>query len=101
MKQKAEEAPGLSTNVNTIPNATSSSNSNAMDTSSQEVNVENPQDTKDDAKDAEGGKVKKEEAPKEVKPQDKSRPISSTPVPGTPWYDCNSSIISYLLKLDF
>lgn len=30
-------------------------------------------------------KKEEEEKPKEVKVQDKSRPISSTPVPGTPW----------------
>lgn len=36
----------------------------------------------------EDGKKKKEdeEKTKEIKVQDKSRPISSTPVPGTPWY---------------
>lgn len=30
-------------------------------------------------------KKEEEEKAKEVKAQDKSRPISSTPVPGTPW----------------
>lgn len=30
-------------------------------------------------------KKKEEEEKKEVKSQDKSRPVSSTPVPGTPW----------------
>lgn len=30
-------------------------------------------------------KKEDEEKSKEVKQQDKSRPISSTPVPGTPW----------------
>lgn len=30
-------------------------------------------------------KKKEEEEKKEIKNQDKSRPISSTPVPGTPW----------------
>lgn len=30
-------------------------------------------------------KKEEEDKAKEMKPQDKSRPISSTPVPGTPW----------------
>lgn len=30
-------------------------------------------------------KKEEEDKAKEIKPQDKSRPISSTPVPGTPW----------------
>lgn len=30
-------------------------------------------------------KKEEEEKAKELKAQDKSRPISSTPVPGTPW----------------
>ncbi|XP_011304285.1 transcription elongation regulator 1 isoform X2 [Fopius arisanus] len=41
-------------------------------------------DTKESFKEGEA-KAKKEETPKEAKPLDKSRPISSTPVPGTPW----------------
>lgn len=31
-------------------------------------------------------KKDEEDKAKEIKPQDKSRPISSTPVPGTPWF---------------
>lgn len=45
-------------------------------------------ETKENFKENENTKQKKDETvPKEsAKPQDKSRPISSTPVPGTPWY---------------
>lgn len=32
-------------------------------------------------------KKEEEDKAKETKVQDKSRPISSTPVPGTPWYN--------------
>lgn len=44
-------------------------------------------ETKDNFKDNDNNKQKKDDTvPKEsAKPQDKSRPISSTPVPGTPW----------------
>lgn len=41
--------------------------------------------SKDDAKSDEG------QQPKETqKPQDKSRPVSSTPISGTPWFVFNS-----------
>jgi len=35
--------------------------------------------------DAQGNEIKEEEKKVEEEPKDKSRPISSTPVPGTPW----------------
>ncbi|XP_034940516.1 transcription elongation regulator 1 isoform X2 [Chelonus insularis] len=51
----------------------------------QEKPSEGVNDTKESVKESEAAK-KKEDTPKEAtKPQDKSRPISSTPVPGTPW----------------
>ncbi|XP_033222596.1 transcription elongation regulator 1 isoform X2 [Belonocnema kinseyi] len=83
VRQKADEAVGSSA-TSTTSTTTSTSNANAMDSTNQEANAESS-DAKENAKDSEGNKGKKEEAPKEVKPQDKSRPISSTPVPGTPW----------------
>ncbi|KAK0167860.1 hypothetical protein PV327_001715 [Microctonus hyperodae] len=52
----------------------------------QDKQTEATNDTKESAKETDSTKPKKEDTPKEVvKPQDKSRPISSTPVPGTPW----------------
>lgn len=59
-----------------------------VESNKQEKPQETVLETKDSTKDADTAKPKKEEnAAKELaKPQDKSRPISSTPVPGTPWY---------------
>lgn len=52
----------------------------------QDKPLDSTLDTKEIVKDTDNAKPKKEEPVKEaVKPQDKSRPISSTPVPGTPW----------------
>lgn len=42
-------------------------------------------------------KKEEEEKAKENKVQDKSRPVSSTPVPGTPWYRNNSSLLACIL----
>ncbi|XP_012260939.2 transcription elongation regulator 1 isoform X2 [Athalia rosae] len=52
-----------------------------------EKQEETSHETKENLKESEINKQKKDETtPKELaKPQDKSRPISSTPVPGTPW----------------
>ncbi|XP_046625933.1 transcription elongation regulator 1 isoform X1 [Neodiprion virginianus] len=52
-----------------------------------EKQEESSPETKENFKETENNKQKKDEVvPKEsAKPQDKSRPISSTPVPGTPW----------------
>ncbi|KAH0560764.1 hypothetical protein KQX54_008169 [Cotesia glomerata] len=72
LRQKAEEAM-----------ATTDITSTVLDPK-QDKAAEAANDTKD-AKEGDAAK-KKDEAPKEpAKPQDKSRPISSTPVPGTPW----------------
>jgi transcription elongation regulator 1 len=60
------------------------------------VQVANGEVVKDGSNKEEDDKLKKlqdesrkkkeeEEKTKEVKSQDKSRPVSSTPVPGTPW----------------
>ena len=61
------------------------------------VQVANGETVKDITPKDEEDKIKKlqeenrkkkdeEEKTKEIKTQDKSRPVSSTPVPGTPWY---------------
>lgn len=56
-----------------------------------EIKDQKEQDTNDkerkkrDDEDAAKRKKEEEEKAKELKVQDKSRPISSTPVPGTPW----------------
>ena len=78
-RQKAEESAAA-------PIATLAS---IPDSAKQEKQQsESANDAKENSKEADGAKTKKEEnAPKEAaKPQDKSRPVSSTPVPGTPWY---------------
>lgn len=87
LRQKNEEA-------NTIPTSTAvtttvvTNNSTMVEPNKQEKLQENAHETKDSTKDADSAKPKKEEntAKEPIKPQDKSRPISSTPVPGTPWY---------------
>ncbi|XP_023246814.1 transcription elongation regulator 1 [Copidosoma floridanum] len=71
------------TTTNTSDNASPSKAATETKTSvSNENNISPSSESTDTTK------VKKEETPtKEVstKPQDKSRPVSSTPVPGTPW----------------
>lgn len=71
-----------------MTSSTVTNNNVAAEPTKQEKPQESNHETKDSVKEADTNKPKKEEAiPKEVaKPQDKSRPISSTPVPGTPWY---------------
>ncbi|XP_015109979.1 transcription elongation regulator 1 isoform X1 [Diachasma alloeum] len=75
IRQKTEEA-----SVTT----SSAAPGGSIDSSKTDKQPEGASDTKETTKEGEP-KVKKEEAPKEAKPLDKSRPISSTPVPGTPW----------------
>ncbi|XP_043461407.1 transcription elongation regulator 1-like isoform X1 [Leptopilina heterotoma] len=85
-RQKNEEIPGSSAVTNNSSSVTTSASSiSATDSTGQEMSADNTQESKEHTKDTEGGKMKKEETPKETKPLDKSRPISSTPVPGTPW----------------
>lgn len=85
LRQKAEE---ISTTTSTTTATTSStSNNKSPEVNKQEIKQESTHDTKDNAKEAETKPKKEETSSKEaIKPQDKSRPISSTPVPGTPWY---------------
>ena len=90
MKQKQEENSSSTSN---IPSAITSSNANvsAMSNSGtieiKSEKFDNLQDAKENTKDSESIKIKKEDTSSKepAKPQDKSRPISSTPVPGTPW----------------
>lgn len=86
LRQKNEETHSAST-TNIITTTTVTNNSIAIEFEKQEKQQENIDETKDDTKETDVTKPKKEEIiPKEpAKPQDKSRPISSTPVPGTPW----------------
>ncbi|XP_017887706.1 transcription elongation regulator 1 isoform X4 [Ceratina calcarata] len=84
LRQKAEEATANSAN------AAVTSSTVANNVTTEPVKQEKPQESNHETKDSvkeDANKPKKEEAaPKEAaKPQDKSRPISSTPVPGTPW----------------
>lgn len=86
LRQKNEEANVAPTN--TAVTTTPVTNSTAVEPSKQEKPQENAHETKDSTNNAESAKPKKEDsiAKEPAKPQDKSRPISSTPVPGTPWY---------------
>lgn len=84
LKQEESSAPvTAAVNVSSSINTPSSNNNSLMDIKSEKMDC---QDAKDTLKDE--NKVKKEEAgvKEAAKPQDKSRPISSTPVPGTPWF---------------
>ncbi|XP_011260944.1 transcription elongation regulator 1 isoform X2 [Camponotus floridanus] len=86
LRQKNEEANAIPTS--TVVATTTVTNNNATaEPNKQEKPQENTHETKDNTKDADNAKPKKEEstAKEPAKPQDKSRPISSTPVPGTPW----------------
>jgi len=88
LRQKNEEANVIPTST-AVTNTIVTNNSTTIESNKQpEKQQENAHETKDNVKDADNAKPKKEEnATKEpAKPQDKSRPISSTPVPGTPWY---------------
>lgn len=87
LRQKNEEANSVPTTT-AVTATTVTSNNTAIEPNKPEKQQENTHETKDITKDADCSKPKKEEnATKEpAKPQDKSRPISSTPVPGTPWY---------------
>lgn len=89
MRQKNEEASAVSVSTAVTTTAVTSNNT-AVESNKQEKPQENVHETKDSTKDVDSIKPKKEEniAKEPAKPQDKSRPISSTPVPGTPWYAC-------------
>lgn len=98
LRQKAEEAAASTANTaaasTIIPN-----NTVPAEPVKQEKQQESNLETKDSLKEGDANKPKKEEtAPKEAaKPQDKSRPVSSTPVPGTPWYAFKSRFNRLLL----
>lgn len=94
IKQKTEDNMAAAGNAmigaSGIPGITTASiNSNLVNDIKQEKLFDGLQDTKENMKDiasSESNKAKKEDGTKDpAKPQDKSRPISSTPVPGTPW----------------
>ncbi|KAL6429724.1 hypothetical protein ACFW04_007554 [Cataglyphis niger] len=86
LRQKNEEPNAIPTST-TVVTTTTVTNNSAVAEPKQEKPPENAHETKDNTKDADNAKPKKEEntAKEPAKPQDKSRPISSTPVPGTPW----------------
>ncbi|XP_047361394.1 transcription elongation regulator 1 isoform X2 [Vespa velutina] len=85
LRQKAEEV-STTTSTTTATTSSTSNNKSPSEVNKQEVKQESTHDTKDNAKETEAKPKKEETSSKEaVKPQDKSRPISSTPVPGTPW----------------
>lgn len=105
LRQKAEEAATISTNT-AVTTSTVTNNNVTTEAAKQEKPPESNHETKDSVKETDANKPKKEEtAPKEAaKPQDKSRPISSTPVPGTPWYKINLLLFTMLrqnLNLNF
>lgn len=87
LRQKNEEANVVPASTAVTP-TTVTSNSTTVEPSKPEKPQENTHETKDSTKEMDIAKPKKEEsvAKEPAKPQDKSRPISSTPVPGTPWY---------------
>lgn len=95
LRQKTEEAAVNSASA-AVTTSTVTSNNVVTEPTKQEKPQESNHETKDSIKEADANKPKKEEAtPKEAaKPQDKSRPISSTPVPGTPWYKINLVIFT-------
>lgn len=86
LRQKNEETNAVPTS--TAVTSVVTNNSTIIEPTKQEKPQENAHETKDSTKDTDSTKLKKEEntAKEPSKPQDKSRPISSTPVPGTPWY---------------
>ncbi|XP_012526910.1 transcription elongation regulator 1 isoform X3 [Monomorium pharaonis] len=85
LRQKNEEpiVPASTTITTVVTN----NSTTIIEPTKQEKPQENAHETKDSTKDTDSVKPKKEEnvAKEPAKPQDKSRPISSTPVPGTPW----------------
>ncbi|XP_077259169.1 transcription elongation regulator 1 isoform X1 [Temnothorax americanus] len=87
LRQKNEEANVVPTTTAVTTTAVTNNTTAIVEPSKQEKPQENAHETKDSTKDADSAKPKKEEniAKEPAKPQDKSRPISSTPVPGTPW----------------
>lgn len=88
LRQKNEEANAVPTSTAITTTVVTNNSTMIVEPTKQEKPQENAHETKDSTKDMDSVKPKKEEniAKEPAKPQDKSRPISSTPVPGTPWY---------------
>jgi len=88
LRQKNEEANVVPASTAVTPTAVTNNSTTVEPPSKPEKPQENTHETKDNTKEVDIAKPKKEEsvAKEPAKPQDKSRPISSTPVPGTPWY---------------
>lgn len=88
LRQKNEETTSTPTTTTVTPPITVTNNNTVLEPIKLDKQQENAHETKDSTKDADATKPKKEEniVKEPAKPQDKSRPISSTPVPGTPWY---------------